>query len=98
MWSSFLISRLSTDDNCRLFDYKKLKSKVLNLHALRFIPPEAQDSYEKNMASRKHVVDLMYKRFDADGNGQVDSSELSQVKNLNLKTGPWAPLSSFYDF
>ncbi|KAF7707025.1 follistatin-related protein 5 isoform X1 [Silurus meridionalis] len=67
------------DDNCRLVDYKKLKTKVLNLHALRFLPPGAQNSYETNMVSRKHVVDLMFKRFDADGSGQVDSSELSQV-------------------
>ncbi|GAA6077795.1 follistatin-related protein 5 isoform X1, partial [Tachysurus ichikawai] len=67
-----------TYDNCRLVDYKKLNSKVLNLHALRFLPSGAQDSYVKDMASRKHVVDMMFKRFDADGNGQVDSSELSQ--------------------
>ncbi|KAK3564700.1 hypothetical protein QTP86_024837 [Hemibagrus guttatus] len=69
----------SEDDNCRLVDYKKLNSKVLNLHAFRFLPPGSQDSYEKDMATRKHVVDLMFKRFDADGSGQVDSSELSQV-------------------
>lgn len=80
--NSFLFSRLSADDNCRLIDYKKLKSKVLNLHALRFLPPGAQDSCEKDMVSRKHVVDLMFKRFDADGSGRVDSSELSQVREF----------------
>ncbi|XP_072520111.1 follistatin-related protein 5 isoform X3 [Salminus brasiliensis] len=67
------------DDNCRLGDYKKLKSKVLDLHAQRYLALGGRDSYEKDMASRKHLVDLMFKRFDADGSGRVDSSELSQV-------------------
>ncbi|KAL6479847.1 hypothetical protein MHYP_G00108800 [Metynnis hypsauchen] len=67
------------DDNCRLGDYKKLKTKVLDLHAQRYLAPGSRDSYEKDMASRKHVADLMFKRFDVDGSGRVDSSELSQV-------------------
>uniref|UniRef100_A0A665U9U9 Follistatin-like 5 n=1 Tax=Echeneis naucrates TaxID=173247 RepID=A0A665U9U9_ECHNA len=30
----------------------------------------------------KQLVDMMFKRFDADGNGRVDASELSQVRRL----------------
>ncbi|CDQ94321.1 unnamed protein product [Oncorhynchus mykiss] len=31
------------------------------------------------MATRKKLVDVVFKRFDADGSRRVDSSELSQV-------------------
>ncbi|XP_016087764.1 follistatin-related protein 5 isoform X2 [Sinocyclocheilus grahami] len=67
------------DDNCRLGDYKKLKTKMLDLHAQRYLTPGNHGSHENDMATRKHLVDMMFKRFDADGNGRVDSSELSQV-------------------
>lgn len=71
---------LFTDDNCRLGDYKKLKTKMLDLHAQRYLTSGNHGSHEKEMATRKHLVDMMFKRFDADGNGRVDSSELSQVR------------------
>uniref|UniRef100_A0A8C1K4Q6 Follistatin-like 5 n=1 Tax=Cyprinus carpio TaxID=7962 RepID=A0A8C1K4Q6_CYPCA len=67
------------DDNCHLGDYKKLKTKMLDLHAQRYLTPGNHGSHENDMATRKHLVDMMFKRFDADGNGRVDSSELSQV-------------------
>ncbi|XP_026855092.1 follistatin-related protein 5 isoform X2 [Electrophorus electricus] len=67
------------DDNCHHNDYKKLKTKVLDLHTQQYLAPGSHDSYEKDMISRKFAVDLMFKRFDADGSGHVDSSELSQV-------------------
>ncbi|XP_016409175.1 follistatin-related protein 5-like isoform X2 [Sinocyclocheilus rhinocerous] len=67
------------DDNCHLGDYKKLKTEMLDLHAQRYLTPGNHGSHENDMATRKHLVDMMFKRFDADGNGRVDSSELSQV-------------------
>uniref|UniRef100_A0A672NF18 Follistatin-like 5 n=1 Tax=Sinocyclocheilus grahami TaxID=75366 RepID=A0A672NF18_SINGR len=67
------------DDNCHLGDYKKLKTEMLDLHAQRYLSPGNHGSHENDMATRKHLVDMMFKRFDADGNGRVDSSELSQV-------------------
>ncbi|XP_051514855.1 follistatin-related protein 5-like isoform X4 [Myxocyprinus asiaticus] len=66
------------DDNCRLGDYKKLKTKMMDLHAQRYLNPRNHGSHEKDMATKKHLVDMMFKRFDADVNGRVDSSELSQ--------------------
>lgn len=39
--------------------------------------------HKDNMAARRHLVDVMFKRFDADMNGQIDSSELSQVRKSN---------------
>lgn len=35
-----------------------------------------------NMAARKQLVDVMFRRFDANSNGQIDASELSQVRML----------------
>uniref|UniRef100_A0A671SJQ2 Follistatin-like 5 n=1 Tax=Sinocyclocheilus anshuiensis TaxID=1608454 RepID=A0A671SJQ2_9TELE len=67
------------DDNCHLGDYKKLKTEMLDLHAQRYLTPGNHGSHENDMATRKHLVDMMFKRFDADGNRRVDSSELSQV-------------------
>lgn len=40
-------------------------------------------AHKDNMAARKQLVDMMFKRFDADNNGRVEASELSQVKTLN---------------
>lgn len=42
-------------------------------------------AHKDNMAARKQLVDLMFKRFDADSNGRIEASELSQVRLL--KTG-----------
>lgn len=44
-------------------------------------------AHKDNMAARKQLVDMMFKRFDADNNGQVDASELSQVRILSNR---WA--------
>lgn len=85
---------LFTDDNCRLGDYKKLKTKMLDLHAQRYLTPGNHGSHENDMATRKHLVDMMFKRFDADGNGRVDSSELSQV-GMNKSVTKSISFSSF---
>lgn len=42
-------------------------------------------AHKDNMAARKQLVDLMFKRFDADGNGRIEASELSQVRLLRTK-------------
>ncbi|XP_030641167.1 follistatin-related protein 5, partial [Chanos chanos] len=67
------------DDNCRLGDYKRLKNKVADLHAQRYKGSGDHGDHKENMLARKRLVDLMFKRFDADGNGRIDSRELSQV-------------------
>lgn len=35
------------------------------------------------MAVRKQLVDVMFKRFDANGDGRVEAGELSQVRPLD---------------
>ncbi|XP_010793869.1 follistatin-related protein 5 [Notothenia coriiceps] len=67
------------NDNCRLSEYRRLKTKILDLHDKRYMGSNIHGAHKDNMAARKHLVDLMFKRFDADNNGQIDASELSQV-------------------
>lgn len=67
------------DDNCRLSDYRRLKVKVLDLHDKRYMASNIHGAHKDNMAARKQLVDLMFKRFDADRNGEIDGGELSQV-------------------
>lgn len=76
------------DDNCRLSDYRRLKTKILDLHDKRYTGSNVHGAHKDNMAARKQLVDMMFKRFDADDDGQIDASELSQVsvfyKSLGL--------------
>jgi hypothetical protein len=46
----------------------------------RYMATGNQGSHKNNMATRKRLVDVVFKRFDADGSRRVDSSELSQVR------------------
>ncbi|XP_056133882.1 follistatin-related protein 5 [Lampris incognitus] len=67
------------DDSCRLSDYRRLKAKILELHDKRYLGSGVHSSHKDNMVARKQLVNMMFKRFDADDSGRVDSSELSQV-------------------
>ncbi|XP_029703296.1 follistatin-related protein 5 isoform X3 [Takifugu rubripes] len=67
------------DDNCRLTDYRQLKTKILDLYDKRYTGSNARGAHKDNMAARKQLVDDMFKRFDADNSGRVDDNELSQV-------------------
>lgn len=70
------------DDNCRLTDYRRLKTKILDLYDKRYMASNARGAHKDNMTARKQVVDIMFKHFDADNSGLVDASELSQVSNI----------------
>ncbi|CAB1423719.1 unnamed protein product [Pleuronectes platessa] len=70
---------MADDDDCRLSDYRRLKTKTLDLHDKRYTGSRMHGAHKDNMAARKQLVDMMFKRFDADSNGQIESSELSQV-------------------
>lgn len=69
------------DDNCRLAEYRRLKTKILDLYDKRYMGSYSHGAYEDNMAARKQLVDVMFKHFDADNSGRVDAHELSQVSN-----------------
>lgn len=69
------------DDNCRLTDYRRLKTKILDLYDKRYTGSNTHGAHKDNMAARKQLVDVMFKHFDADNSGRVDASELSQVSD-----------------
>uniref|UniRef100_A0A8C5N159 Follistatin-like 5 n=1 Tax=Gouania willdenowi TaxID=441366 RepID=A0A8C5N159_GOUWI len=67
------------NDKCRLSDYRRLKTKILDLFDKRFLGPSLHGTYRDNMAAKKQLVNAMFKHFDVDNNGQIGTSELSQV-------------------
>lgn len=69
------------DDNCRLDEYRRLKTKILDLYDKRYMGSNSHGAHKDNMAARKQLVDVMFKHFDADNSGRVDAHELSQVSN-----------------
>lgn len=69
------------DDNCRLAEYRQLKTKILDLYDKRYMGSSSRGAHKDNMAARKQLVDVMFKHFDADNSGGVDAHELSQVSN-----------------
>lgn len=81
---SFLFSSFS-DDKCRLSEYHRLKGKMLDLYDKRYTSYNTRGAHKDNMAVRKQLVDVMFKRFDADADGRVEAGELSQVRLLGRK-------------
>lgn len=79
-----LFSLFFPDDNCRLSDYHQLKTKILDLHDKRYTGSNIHGAHKDNMPARKKLVDIMFKSFDADNTGQIDASELSQVKLFTI--------------
>ncbi|XP_028815553.1 follistatin-related protein 5 isoform X2 [Denticeps clupeoides] len=67
------------NDNCRLGEYKRLRSKILDLHDQRYMAAGERGRHRDDVEARRRLVDLVFKRFDADSSGRVDSGELSQV-------------------
>ncbi|KAM9832922.1 follistatin-related protein 5 isoform 1-T2 [Syngnathus typhle] len=67
-------------DSCRLSDFRRLKAKFLDVYDKRHATTKVASGRRKdNMAARKQLVDAMFRGFDADRNGQISASELSQV-------------------
>ncbi|XP_042326411.1 follistatin-related protein 5 isoform X3 [Sceloporus undulatus] len=66
-------------DNCKSVDYKKMKNLLLDLQNRRYMLQTRGRSFEDKMALKKLLVDQMFKYYDSDNNGLVDSNELTQV-------------------
>ncbi|KAM8938704.1 follistatin-related protein 5 [Pelodytes ibericus] len=66
-------------DKCKLTEYKKMKNTLLDLENQKKARKENQMENTDKKALKKVLVDQMFKYFDADSNGLVDSNELSQV-------------------
>ncbi|XP_072857607.1 follistatin-related protein 5 isoform X4 [Pogona vitticeps] len=66
-------------DNCKSIDYKKMKNFLLDLQNRRYMLQSRERHFEDKMALKKLLVDQMFKYYDADNSGLVDSNELTQV-------------------
>lgn len=74
---------------------------MLDLYDKRYTSYNIRGAHKDNMAVRKQLVDVMFKRFDADSDGQVEAAELSQVRlfergNEEVKRHPTAPTGRIY--
>lgn len=79
----FCVFLFSPDDACRLSDYHRLKTKILDLQDQRFTGSAFRGAHHDTMAAKKQLVDVMFKSFDIDNDGRIDASELSQVSRLS---------------
>ncbi|XP_060134663.1 follistatin-related protein 5 isoform X3 [Zootoca vivipara] len=64
--------------NCKSIDYNKMKNFLLDLQNRRYMLQTRERSVEDKMALKKLLVDQMFKYYDSDNNGLVDSNELTQ--------------------
>ncbi|EMP24953.1 Follistatin-related protein 5 [Chelonia mydas] len=69
----------SEGDKCTSTEYSKVKNMLLDLQNQRYIAQAKEKNAEDKMILKKLLVDQMFKYFDSDNNGLVDSNELSQV-------------------
>ncbi|XP_061101739.1 follistatin-related protein 5-like isoform X1 [Conger conger] len=70
-------------DECSPTDYRKLKNRMLDLQKHHYLREEVPEGgTQDKMALKKILVDRMFQRFDADGSGLVDSTELSLIVKL----------------
>ncbi|XP_073897812.1 follistatin-related protein 5 isoform X3 [Castor canadensis] len=66
-------------DNCMTTEYSKMKSMLLDLQNQKYITQENENPNGDDISRKKLLVDHMFKYFDADSNGLVDTNELTQV-------------------
>ncbi|XP_013931404.1 PREDICTED: follistatin-related protein 5-like, partial [Thamnophis sirtalis] len=66
-------------DNCNSIDYKKMKNFLLDLQNRKYTLQTKESITEDKIALKKLLVDQMFKYYDSDNNGLVDSNELTQV-------------------
>ncbi|XP_012887288.1 PREDICTED: follistatin-related protein 5 isoform X3 [Dipodomys ordii] len=65
-------------ENCKTTEYNKMKSMLLDLQNQKSIIQDNKNPKSDNV-SQKILVDQMFKYFDADSNGFIDSNELTQM-------------------
>ncbi|GCC37640.1 hypothetical protein chiPu_0016145 [Chiloscyllium punctatum] len=66
-------------DKCKLIEYSKLKNMLLDLQNQKYIRQRNNKENEDKMSLKKMLVDNMFKYFDSNDDGYVDSNELAQV-------------------
>ncbi|KAJ8348859.1 hypothetical protein SKAU_G00274480 [Synaphobranchus kaupii] len=78
-------------DRCRPYDYRKLKNRMLDLERQKYMREDNAGRNQDKTALKKMLVDQMIERFDVDGSGLVDSTELSLIVKQQ------GPLKDFSD-
>ncbi|KAM3937867.1 follistatin-related protein 5 isoform 2-T2 [Leptodactylus fuscus] len=66
-------------EKCKATEYSKMKNALLELQNQRYVRKENEKENMDKFGLKKTLVDQMFKYFDEDSNGLVDSNELSQV-------------------
>ncbi|KAM4810396.1 follistatin-related protein 5 isoform 2-T2 [Rhinophrynus dorsalis] len=66
-------------EKCKTTEYNKMKNTLLDKQNQRSVRKMNEKDNEDKMGLKKMLVDQMFKYFDGDSNGLVDSNELSQV-------------------
>ncbi|XP_036620876.1 follistatin-related protein 5-like [Trichosurus vulpecula] len=66
-------------DKCKATEFSKMKNRFLDLQNQKYVTQENENPPEDEIVQKKLLVDQMFKYFDSDNNGLVDSNELSQV-------------------
>ncbi|XP_044535994.1 follistatin-related protein 5 isoform X3 [Gracilinanus agilis] len=66
-------------DKCKATEFSKMKNRFLDLQNQKYVTQENENPPEDEIVRKKLLVDQMFKYFDSDSNGLVDSNELSQV-------------------
>ncbi|XP_074083524.1 follistatin-related protein 5 [Macrotis lagotis] len=66
-------------DKCKVTDFSKMKNRFLDLENQKYVTQENENPPEDEIVRKKLLVDRMFKYFDSDSNGFVESNELSQV-------------------
>ncbi|XP_039630565.1 follistatin-related protein 4 isoform X1 [Polypterus senegalus] len=64
-------------DTCTMAEYNRLKNMLLDLQSKH--SSQQGGARENGMAHRRHLVQEMFKYFDVNGDGHLDSSELAQI-------------------
>ncbi|XP_020825372.1 follistatin-related protein 5 isoform X2 [Phascolarctos cinereus] len=70
-------------DKCKAIEFNKMKNRFLDLQNQKYVTQENENPPEDEIVRKKLLVDQMFKYFDSDNNGLVDSNELSQVIKQN---------------
>ncbi|XP_075716399.1 follistatin-related protein 5 isoform X2 [Rhinoderma darwinii] len=64
---------------CKATEYSKMKNALLESQNQRYVRKENEKENTDKFGLKKTLVDQMFKYFDEDSNGLVDTNELSQV-------------------
>ncbi|CAN2388740.1 Follistatin-related protein [Pristimantis euphronides] len=66
-------------EKCKATEYSKMKNVLLDSQNQKYVKKENEKENTDKFGLKKTLIDQMFKYFDEDSNGLVDTNELSQV-------------------